>query len=81
MRAKPPVLDAFCAWTYAAGQGLLHAKPFSLNPPGSLCLRCHGPSRVYEVTDASMVPDPSPTIRKRAIAIQAATLNVDPGEK
>ncbi len=29
---------------------------------------CHGLGRVYEVTEASMVPDPSLTIRERAIA-------------
>ena len=35
--------------------------------PGA-CPTCHGLGRVYEVTERSMVPDPSLTIRERAIA-------------
>lgn len=29
-------------------------------------MKCHGLGRVYEVTELSMVPDPSLTIRERA---------------
>ena len=41
---------------------------FSPNTPEGACQRCHGLGRVYEVTEASMVPDDSLTIRERAIA-------------
>ena len=56
------------AGDYPAGQGILYAESFSPNTPEGACPRCHGLGRVYEVTEASMVPDPSLTIRERAIA-------------
>ena len=56
------------AGDYPAGQGLLYAESFSPNTPEGACPQCHGLGRVYEVTEASMVPDPSLTIRERAIA-------------
>ena len=56
------------AGNYPPGQGLLYAESFSPNTPEGACPRCHGLGRVYEVTEASMVPDPSLTIRERAIA-------------
>ncbi len=56
------------AGRYPAGQGLLYAESFSPNTAEGACPRCHGLGRVYEVTEASMVPDPSLTIRERAIA-------------
>ncbi len=53
---------------YPRGQAHLEAEAFSPNTPAGACPRCHGLGRVYEVTEASMVPDPSLTIRERAIA-------------
>jgi len=56
------------AGTYPRGQGILYADAFSPNTPDGACSTCHGLGRTYEVTEASMVPDPSRTIRERAIA-------------
>ncbi len=56
------------AGDYPPGQGLLYAESFSPNTPEGACPRCHGLGRVYEVTEHSMVPDPSLSIRERAIA-------------
>ncbi|WP_426058633.1 excinuclease ABC subunit UvrA [Hymenobacter sp. B1770] len=56
------------AGDYPAGQGIIYAEAFSPNTAEGACLTCHGLGRVYEVTEQSMVPDPSLTIRERAIA-------------
>ena len=56
------------AGDYPANQELLYAESFSPNTPEGACPRCHGLGRVYEVTERSMVPDDSLTIRQRAIA-------------
>jgi excinuclease ABC subunit A len=56
------------AGVYPRGQAHLEAEAFSPNTPAGACPRCHGLGRVYEATEASMVPDPSLTIRERAIA-------------
>ncbi|CAM4239213.1 excinuclease ABC subunit UvrA [Deinococcus marmoris] len=56
------------AGTYPPGQGIVYAEGFSPNTPEGACPNCHGQGRVYEVTEASMVPDPSLTIRERAVA-------------
>ncbi len=56
------------AGDYPTGQPLLYADSFSPNTPEGACPRCHGIGRIHEVTEASMVPDPSKTIRERAIA-------------
>jgi len=56
------------AGDYPPGQPHLDAESFSPNTPEGACPRCHGLGRIHEVTEASMVPDPSKTIRKRAIA-------------
>ncbi len=56
------------AGDYPPGQGIIYAEGFSANTPEGACPRCHGLGRVYEVTEESMVPDPSLTIRERAIA-------------
>lgn len=53
---------------YPPGQTMLYAEDFSPNLPQGACPECHGLGRVYEVTEATMVPDPSLTIRERAIA-------------
>jgi excinuclease ABC subunit A len=56
------------AGDYPKGQGILYAESFSPNTPEGACQECHGAGKLYEVTEASMVPDPSKTIRERAIA-------------
>ncbi|MDV6373269.1 excinuclease ABC subunit UvrA [Deinococcus arenicola] len=56
------------AGTYPPGQGIVYAEGFSPNTPEGACPNCHGLGRVYTVTEASMVPDPSLTIRERAVA-------------
>ncbi|MHC8377597.1 excinuclease ABC subunit UvrA [Pseudomonas sp. MDT1-16] len=56
------------AGSYPPGQPMLYAEDFSPNTPQGACLECHGLGRVYEVTEALMVPDPSLTIRQRAVA-------------
>ncbi|TZF91340.1 excinuclease ABC subunit UvrA [Cognatilysobacter lacus] len=56
------------AGSYPPGQAMLYAEDFSANTPQGACPGCHGLGYVYEVTEASMVPDPSLSIRDRAIA-------------
>jgi excinuclease ABC subunit A len=56
------------AGDYPRGQALLYAESFSPNTPQGACPKCHGLGRIYEVTEKSMVPDDSLTIRQRAIA-------------
>jgi excinuclease ABC subunit A len=56
------------AGSYPRNQPLLYAESFSPNTPQGACSRCHGLGRVYEVTERSMVPDDSLSIRQRAIA-------------
>jgi excinuclease ABC subunit A len=53
---------------YPPGQPMLYAEDFSPNTPQGACPRCHGQGRIYDATEASMVPDDSLTIRERAIA-------------
>jgi excinuclease ABC subunit A len=56
------------AGTYPPNQPHLDSDAFSPNTPAGACPHCHGLGRVYEVTERSMVPDDSLTIRERAIA-------------
>jgi len=56
------------AGDYPPGQGILYAESFSPNTAEGACPQCSGLGRVYEVTEQSMVPDDSLTIRERAIA-------------
>src|ERR1044072_1118398 len=56
------------AGDYPPGQGILYAESFSANTPEGACPQCHGLGRIYEVTERSMVPDDTRTIRERAIA-------------
>ncbi|MCB2408029.1 excinuclease ABC subunit UvrA [Hymenobacter lucidus] len=56
------------AGDYPAGQGIVYAEGFSPNTPEGACPQCHGLGRIYEVTEQTMVPDPTLTIRERAIA-------------
>lgn len=56
------------AGTYPKGQGILYAESFSANTPEGACPTCQGAGQLFDVTEASMVPDPSLTIREKAIA-------------
>jgi len=56
------------AGDYPRNQELLYAESFSPNTPEGACPECHGLGRVYTVTEQSMVPDDSLTIRERAVA-------------
>jgi excinuclease ABC subunit A len=56
------------AGDYPDGQSIIYAEAFSPNTHEGACPVCHGLGRVYEVTEKSMVPDDSLTIRERAVA-------------
>jgi excinuclease ABC subunit A len=56
------------AGTYPLRQPMLYAEDFSPNTAQGACPNCHGLGRVFEVTEQTMVPDPSLSIRERAIA-------------
>ncbi|MBS1662248.1 MAG: excinuclease ABC subunit UvrA [Bacteroidetes bacterium] len=56
------------AGDYPKGQSIIYAESFSPNTPEGACSTCHGLGKVYEVTEQSMVPDDSLTIREKAIA-------------
>jgi excinuclease ABC subunit A len=56
------------AGDYPPGQELLYAESFSPNTAEGACPQCSGLGRIYEVTEGSMVPDDSLTIRERAVA-------------
>ena len=56
------------AGDYPKGQDIIYAESFSPNTPEGACPECHGLGRVYEVTEKTMVPDDTLTIRERAIA-------------
>lgn len=56
------------AGDYPDGQPMLYAEDFSANTVQGACSECHGIGRVYTVNEEQMVPDPSLTIRERAIA-------------
>ncbi len=56
------------AGDYPRHQAHLDAEAFSPNTPTGACPRCQGLGKVYEVTERSMVPDDSKSIRERAIA-------------
>ena len=56
------------AGDYPKGQALLYAESFSPNTAEGACPACHGLGRVYAVTERSMVPDDSLSIRERAVA-------------
>ncbi|GAC1330495.1 MAG: excinuclease ABC subunit UvrA [Bradyrhizobium sp.] len=56
------------AGAYPRNQTHLDAEAFSPNTPAGACPQCHGLGRVYEVTERSMVPDDTKSIRERAIA-------------
>ncbi|MDB6163971.1 MAG: excinuclease subunit UvrA, partial [Xanthomonadaceae bacterium] len=56
------------AGSYPPNQPMLYAEDFSPNTAQGACPQCHGLGHVYAVTEQSMVPDPSLSIRDRAIA-------------
>ncbi|WP_227459448.1 excinuclease ABC subunit UvrA [Cupriavidus pauculus] len=56
------------AGTYPPRQPMLYAEDFSPNTVEGACPTCHGLGRIYDVTEQSMVPDDSLSIRERAIA-------------
>lgn len=56
------------AGDYPEGQSIIYAESFSPNTPEGACPECHGLGRVYEITEKTMVPDDSLTIREKAIA-------------
>ena len=56
------------AGDYPPRQALLYAESFSPNTPEGACPQCHGLGRVYEVTEKTMVPDDTLTIREKAVA-------------
>lgn len=56
------------AGSYPPGQPMLYAEDFSPNTSQGACPNCHGLGHVYEVPESLMVPDPSKSIRERAIA-------------
>lgn len=56
------------AGTYPARQPMLFAEDFSPNTPQGACPHCHGLGRIYDVSETTMVPDDSLSIRERAIA-------------
>ncbi len=56
------------AGSYPDHQPMLFAEDFSPNTPQGACPRCHGLGHVFEVTEDLLVPDPSLTIRERAVA-------------
>ncbi|AVP58077.1 excinuclease ABC subunit UvrA [Pulveribacter suum] len=56
------------AGRYPAHQPMLYAEDFSPHTLQGACPHCQGQGRTYEVTEASLVPDDSLTIRQRAVA-------------
>lgn len=56
------------AGDYPPKQSIIYAEEFSPNTPEGACPKCHGIGRIYDVTEKSMVPDDSLSIRDRAIA-------------
>ncbi|NGN67499.1 excinuclease ABC subunit UvrA [Streptomyces sp. A7024] len=56
------------AGEYPPGADRLDSDAFSPNTAVGACPACHGLGRVHEATEASLVPDPSLTIREGAIA-------------
>jgi excinuclease ABC subunit A len=56
------------AGDYPRGRDIIYAESFSPNTPEGACTECHGLGRVYEITEKTMVPDDTLTIREKAIA-------------
>jgi excinuclease ABC subunit A len=56
------------AGDYPPGAPRLDSDAFSPNTAAGACPQCHGLGRIHRVTEESLVPDPSLSIRERAIA-------------
>ncbi|MFK0038246.1 excinuclease ABC subunit UvrA [Paenarthrobacter sp. NPDC090517] len=56
------------AGSYSEGAGQLDSDAFSPNTSAGACPECHGLGVAHTVTEASLVPDPSLSIRDGAIA-------------
>ncbi|WP_171027196.1 excinuclease ABC subunit UvrA [Pseudarthrobacter sp. NamB4] len=56
------------AGTYPAGSSQLDSDAFSPNTAAGACRDCHGLGAAHTVTESSLVPDPSLSIRDGAIA-------------
>jgi excinuclease ABC subunit A len=57
------------AGTYPPGAaGRLDSDAFSPNTAAGACAACHGAGARYEVSEQSLVPDPTLSIRERAVA-------------
>ncbi|MGW1075869.1 ABC transporter [Streptomyces sp. NPDC002537] len=56
------------AGTYPGGAARLDSDAFSPNTAAGACPECHGLGRVHRVTEESLVPDPSLSVRDGAIA-------------
>ncbi|MEO9139672.1 MAG: excinuclease ABC subunit UvrA [Jatrophihabitans sp.] len=56
------------AGDYPPGTSRLDSDAFSPNTPAGACPNCHGLGRVHEVSESSLVADPTLSIRERAIA-------------
>ena len=56
------------AGDYPPKAPMLYAENFSPNRPEGACPECHGLGRILTVSERSMVPDSSLTIRQRAVA-------------
>ncbi|MFY0255094.1 excinuclease ABC subunit UvrA [Chitinophaga sp. 30R24] len=56
------------AGVYPSQVAHMDSDYFSPNTPAGACPICHGQGRIYDVTEASMVPDNRLTIREKAVA-------------
>ncbi|MGO1974554.1 MAG: ABC transporter [Propionibacteriaceae bacterium] len=56
------------AGTYPDGQQRIDSDGFSANTVAGACPTCHGQGIVHRATERSLVPDPSKSIREKAIA-------------
>ena len=56
------------AGTYPAGASMLESDDFSANTPQGACPRCQGTGWLYDVVEEKMVPDPTLTLREKAVA-------------
>lgn len=56
------------AGTYPSGMERLDSDAFSPNTPAGACDACHGIGVVHSVSEESLVPDPTLSIRDKAIA-------------
>jgi excinuclease ABC subunit A len=56
------------AGDYPQGQALLESDAFSPNTLAGACPDCHGLGKLFDVSEDSMVPDRSLSIRQRAVA-------------